>query len=76
MRVTNADLSMMLISINDQLAINGQTLELRLEATKGRKVSLYQIKTAGSDREISQVAESEEIYNVLTTLQRILQLVV
>lgn len=74
MRVTNADLSMMLISINNRLALNGQRLELRLEAVKSRKVTLYQIKTVGSGREISQVAESEEIYNVLTSLQRVLQI--
>lgn len=73
MAVTSEDLKLMLESVNRQLHLNNHTVQLRLEITRSRKVSLYQVKTINSDRDISAIAEGEETYNVLVGLQRLLQ---
>lgn len=77
MYYTSTDVKMMLESVNNQLRLNGNRT-LYLVETKSRKVTLWKLTTetlttGTPDREISSVVETNEMHEILASIQHLLQ---
>lgn len=72
MKITNADVAMMLICVNNQLELKGKN-ELYLIKAESRKTTLYQLKVRGTDRDISSMVDKDEMHEILASILHILQ---